>query len=96
MIRFFYTVNVSINAQEPEILFIKHERLVKVKEKILAGDAEAIKWKKGLIKDGDNNLSIYPVSVIAKTQTPPSGNNHDYMSLAPYFWPDSSKPGLIP
>jgi len=24
---------------------------------------------------------------------PPSGDKHDYMSLAPYFWPDSSKAG---
>jgi hypothetical protein len=31
----------------------------------------------------------HPVrSVIDKTQVPPSGDRHDYMSLAPYWWPD--------
>src|SRR5262249_16718452 len=33
-----------------------------------------------------------PFSVIHKEQTPPSADKHDYMSQAPYFWPDPSKP----
>jgi len=28
--------------------------------------------------------------------TPPSGDKHDYMSQAPYFWPDPSKPKGLP
>lgn len=31
-------------------------------------------------------------SVMQKTQLPPSGNKHDYMSQGPYWWPDPSKP----
>lgn len=31
-----------------------------------------------------------------KASTPSSGNNHDYMSQAPYFWYDSSKPKGLP
>ncbi|PPQ81261.1 hypothetical protein CVT26_015092 [Gymnopilus dilepis] len=34
-----------------------------------------------------------PWSVMNKTFTPPSGNKHDYMSLAPYWWPDCSGVG---
>jgi hypothetical protein len=37
-----------------------------------------------------------PVSVMDKTISPPSGNKHDYMSQAPYFWYDSSKPNGLP
>src|SRR5690242_16250005 len=34
-------------------------------------------------------------SVVAKDTTPPSGDKHDYMSQAPYFWPDpATKNGL--
>jgi len=33
-----------------------------------------------------------PFSVMQKTRVPPSGDKHDYMSQAPYFWPDPSKP----
>ena len=31
-----------------------------------------------------------------KTVVPPSGDKHDYMSQAPYWWPDSSKPNGLP
>ncbi len=51
---------------------------------------------KQLIKDADKALKFGPVSVMEKTNTPPSGDKHDYMSLAPYFWPDSSKPNGLP
>ncbi|KAF9473986.1 chondroitin AC/alginate lyase [Pholiota conissans] len=34
-----------------------------------------------------------PWSVMDKNVTPPSGNKHDYMSWAPYWWPDCSKVG---
>ena len=32
------------------------------------------------------------MSVMDKEVTPPSGDKHDYMSQAPYWWPDPSKP----
>ncbi len=31
------------------------------------------------------------MSVMDKTITPPSGDRHDYMSQAPYWWPDPAK-----
>lgn len=35
-------------------------------------------------------------SVIYKTETPPSGDKHDYMSLAPYWWPDYRANTYVP
>jgi hypothetical protein len=35
-------------------------------------------------------------SVTNKSALPPSGDKHDYMSQAPYFWPDTSKPNGLP
>lgn len=35
-------------------------------------------------------------SVTKKSQTPPSGSKHDYMSLGPYWWPDPTKPDGLP
>lgn len=49
-----------------------------------------------LIHDADSLLSYKPVSVMQKKDIPPSGNKHDYMSLAPYWWPDKSKPNGLP
>jgi hypothetical protein len=37
-----------------------------------------------------------PFSVMQKAVTPPSGDKHDYMSQAPYFWADPSKPNGLP
>jgi Alginate lyase len=44
--------------------------------------------------DGDAKkaLALKPMSVMDKANTPPSGDKHDYMSQAPYWWPDPAKP----
>jgi hypothetical protein len=31
-----------------------------------------------------------------KQTVPPSGDKHDYLSMAPYWWPDSTKPNGLP
>jgi hypothetical protein len=49
-----------------------------------------------LLYNADSLLGYKPVSVMQKKDIPPSGNKHDYMSLAPYWWPDPSKPNGIP
>ncbi len=35
-------------------------------------------------------------SVTNKSQNPPSGDKHDYMSQGPYWWPDPAKPNGLP
>ena len=49
-----------------------------------------------LKEDANKALSIGPLSVVNKTITPPSGDKHDYMSQAPYFWPDPKAPNGLP
>lgn len=49
-----------------------------------------------LLHDADSLLGYKPVSVMQKKDIPPSGNKHDYMSLAPYWWPDPNKPNGLP
>jgi hypothetical protein len=48
------------------------------------------------MEDADALLKYKPVSVMDKTDLPPSGDKHDYMSIGPYWWPDPSKPGGVP
>ncbi|WP_197035565.1 alginate lyase family protein [Paenibacillus sp. UNC451MF] len=45
-----------------------------------------------LRREADAALKTGPFSVVNKQSTPPSGNKHDYMSMAPYWWPDPAKP----
>ncbi|MDP2883559.1 MAG: alginate lyase family protein [Ignavibacteria bacterium] len=49
-----------------------------------------------LLGDARAALESEPVSVAQKTELPPSGDKHDYMSVAPYWWPDTTKPGGVP
>jgi hypothetical protein len=49
-----------------------------------------------LLDDARKALGERPCSVTEKNVTPPSGDKHDYLSLAPYAWPDPSRPGGLP
>ncbi|HEX7274736.1 MAG TPA: alginate lyase family protein, partial [Nitrososphaeraceae archaeon] len=51
---------------------------------------------KQLLVRADSYLLEEANSVMDKTQIPPSGNKHDFLSLAPFHWPDDSKPNGIP
>ncbi|MDP9050544.1 MAG: alginate lyase family protein, partial [Acidobacteriota bacterium] len=44
----------------------------------------------------DKAMHEGPFSVTQKGVIPPSGNKHDYMSQAPYFWADPAKPNGLP
>lgn len=66
------------------------------KKSVAAGDEKLKESYKRLIKDADKALQTPLVSVMEKKGMPPSGDKHDYMSLAPYFWPDPSKPDGLP
>ena len=45
-----------------------------------------------LIQTADAALGRKPGSVMDKKVIPPSGDQHDYISLAPYWWPDPVNP----
>ena len=48
------------------------------------------------VEAADKALHEGPFSVMQKAVTPPSGDKHDYMSQAPYFWADPKKPNGLP
>ena len=52
-------------------------------------------WER-LRRDAAKALRAGPFSVMQKSKIPPSGDKHDYYSIAPYAWPDSSKPDGLP
>jgi hypothetical protein len=49
-----------------------------------------------LLRDAEAALAAGPFSVIDKQRVPPSGDRHDFLTLAPYWWPDPAKPGGLP
>ncbi len=70
--------------------------LAENKVAIATGTSALIPSYKLLLKTADELLSFQPVSVMDKMEIPPSGDKHDYMSIAPYWWPDSSKKNGLP
>ena len=49
-----------------------------------------------LLRDAEAALAAGPFSVMDKQRVPPSGDKHDFLTLAPYWWPDPAKPGGLP
>ena len=80
----------------PKVLLIDETRLVALKNKSIQQDAAVAELVSGLRTQADKLLDMQPVSVMDKPAAPPGGNKHDYMSQAPYFWYDSSKPKGLP
>jgi hypothetical protein len=79
-------------AAPPQLLLMDGARVAEVRAQVARGD-EAVKPSLDAIERGvQKALEMTPVSVMDKGVTPPSGDKHDYMSQAPYFWPDPGKP----
>ncbi|MBC7938009.1 MAG: alginate lyase family protein [Rhizobacter sp.] len=80
---------------EPAVFALDATTLENNKRRINANDPELSASYKLLLKDADKALLWGPVSVTEKKNVPPSGDKHDYMSLAPYHWPNpATKDGL--
>ena len=88
----FSLVFSVINAQKPTLFLVKPERLAAIKNQLKAGDAQTKAWVNHLVKDANKYLTARAESVTDKKQVPAGGDKHDYMSLAPYYWPDPSNP----
>lgn len=72
------------------------QRLAATKSKISAKDPTVIPSYEQLLVTANEALQFKPVSVLEKKDIPPSGDKHDYMSIAPYWWPDPAQPNGVP
>lgn len=78
------------------LLLLDRAHLADVAARTRRGDPGLKASLAALEEDARKALTFGPVSVMDKTMTPPSGDKHDYMSQAPYWWPDPSKPNGRP
>jgi hypothetical protein len=51
---------------------------------------------KAIADRADKMLTDGPYTIVNKPKPPPGGDKHDYISMAPYFWPDPTKPDGLP
>src|SRR5678816_1702238 len=80
----------------PKVFVLDAARLENAKRRIAAHDKEVQPARDKLVADANKALSVDTYSVISKKIAPPSGDKNDYMSQAPYFWPDPGKPNGVP
>ena len=78
------------------LIYASEIRLNKSKALIAKKDPDYVSAYNKLIKAADKALLLESNPVVNKTQMPPSGDKHDYLSLAPYFWADSTKSDGLP
>jgi hypothetical protein len=80
----------------PRVFLLNAKQLQVTRQRVQAGDKSLTPaWAK-LEGEAQKALSATPSSVVSKETTPPSGDKHDYMSQAPYFWPDPKSPNGLP
>src|SRR5471030_3192453 len=56
-------------------------------------DAELLKLAQA---EANSALKLPPQTIVNKTKTPPSGDMHDYMSMARYWWPNPDTQNHLP
>ena len=82
-------------ASKPRIFSLNADYLSQTKARLADKDALLLPAFSQLRNEADKALQRGPYSVTFKERTPPSQDKHDYLSLAPYFWPDANtKDGL--
>ena len=84
------------NLSRADVMKLDFKSLAVKKSRLKAKDPDLVAAYKKLLTDATVLLNYAPVSVMDKKAFPPSGNKHDYMSIGPYWWPDTSKPDGVP
>lgn len=82
--------------QQPDTLLMDQGSLAFARDSYAKGEVACPPWVKKLMKEAAVAVTAEIVSVMQKQQVPPSGDKHDFMSLAPYWWPDTTKPDGLP
>jgi len=80
----------------PRVFLLDARQLQATKQRIQSGDKTLDPAIGKLERDAQKALASGPFSVVTKDATPPSGDRHDYMSQAPYFWPDPKSANGLP
>jgi hypothetical protein len=72
------------------------KQLVEVKARITSGDTALFPAFNKLVSEANRALKSQTPSVTQKKLIPPSGDRHDYMSIAPYWWPNPDTVNGLP
>ena len=83
-------------AETQPLLNLDKSELERAKQNARGGHAAMLPALKKLQIGAERAQLGDTYSVTDKTLSPPSGNKHDYMSLAPYWWPNPNTANGLP
>jgi Alginate lyase len=85
-----------VDAAPPRVFLLDGEHLERARQGVREDDVALAPAMKKLEQSAREAMKAGPFAVTLKERTPPSGDKHDYMSQAPYWWPDPDKPDGLP
>ena len=86
----------ALGAGLPRLMILDPNGLIQTKQRLQNRDPAFAPAFTKLKADAGRALEIKPLSVTGKNLSPPSGDKHDYMSIAPYWWPNPATPNGLP
>jgi hypothetical protein len=82
--------------EAPRVFVLEPRQLGEVKTRIESGDTALTPAFGKLLSEAGRALAGGTFSVVDKNLIPPSGDKHDYLSVAPYWWPNPNTPNGLP
>ena len=80
----------------PPLILVSSKRVQQAREKLAQGDPAFTTPLAQLVALADASLEEPIQTVVDKTSAPPSGDMHDYVSMAPYWWPNPDTEDGLP
>ncbi len=80
----------------PSVFILDGAALTRTRQAIRSGDDTLAPALARLRRDADRALDIAIDPVTNKAVNPPSGDKHDYLSIAPYWWPNPNTTNGLP
>ena len=82
----------DISAEAPRVFVLDSGALIDAKQRLQSGDDLLSAASNKLKREADRALTVKNFSVTQKDLTPPSKDKRNYMSIAPYWWPNPNTP----
>lgn len=86
----------TVPRRATELVYFNEAHLSQSKAAIASRDPAFLAPYQQVLGESDALLAMDPDPVVNKTIVPPSGDLHDYISYAPYRWPDETKADGLP
>ncbi|GAB3851451.1 alginate lyase family protein [Hymenobacter terrigena] len=85
-------LGASAQSSRSPFILLDAAQMAAYKAAYAKGSPAEVKQVKAVVSEADHALTAGPYTITTKPQVPPSGDKHDYISQAPYWWADPTKP----